>query len=309
MATQEQVTSWRVHRPLWMVVRILEKLPDAEVVQAFARIRSRQQRPSRTFLDHAVSDVKNAGQLRDALRGLEQLDPSQVFTPKGRAQVARVLMNAAHFEATLATVAVHRFDDDALRFMNALFLDGRDEAVDVLLAVVERAARAKNDDLDWIQGYRKRAAKTPAMTGLLDYIGTLLSKKNARNPEGQLRGLLHLEREQKLRPLALRLPALERDGGEVNFTFEPTRAAWLTISVWVPGSASRKSQRFYQDHRTSNGTLELKRVKVPAELPTWLAATARTLRVSWNWKKARWSGTSGKVRDHWTEWLRGAARP
>ncbi len=256
-------------------------------------------------VDAGLSDARLEKAWREALQGVLDLNVSYPLgSPKRRAKMAGLISNPVLLHATQAAVVVAEKAERPM--LELLVADGTDGSVDALMPFFARATAEKGRALDLLEGLRKHAAKTRALSAMFDEARALLTVRNAASPALALAATLGLGQLTSF-SFSARVGSTQLTGGHVpqiqgSVDFDSTSDEWF--SVWLASvdlHGVGRATRFGSKGPGRDG-LKLGRCEA-ADAPVWLAKAAKTLRITWDDSPSVSSSLRGSKRQQVLEWL------
>lgn len=253
------------------------------------------------FLRLAVpADAKPAALVKAwqrALAALLDLQLTYAWGSKQRRTKLRALAKDRQMLAAIQGTAAHR-DDVPLDMLAVLVADGSDASFDALVRHI-----AVPDRLDRLARLRTHAVHTPALDALFAEIDGALGARNAASGVLALGPLIGVGEVDTLWFQASissrehtehRIPRVQ-----ANVRVDSRHASPFRVYLTARGKTTQFTGTKLDD------PLELGRCE-PAELPGWLAQTAKRLRITWDVHYLR-SGLRGGKRDRVASWLMSGA--
>lgn len=297
----------------WFMANTCRKLPVPVIREAVARLPDKQG-PWATFLrilvDGDAGDEALAARWRYALEAVLSLGTSYAWGSKQRkAKIQSLAQDAEVLAAVQATAAASPVVP--LDMLAVLAFDGSEASVDALIPHVGRAADSRDTRLDRLEKLKVHARPTPAVTSMLESVTAMLAERNAASPALELPPLIGLGTLDVFWFSAW-FGSVELNRSNVpavqgSVTVDSREVTWF--NVWLsrvdPLPAQRSHSTSFSNEQVRRDDLELGTC-APAELPAWLARSAKTLGVSFD--PARFqprTNLRGGKRERLTAWLAG----
>jgi len=302
-------------RASWHTVRASHALPAGAIRAALDALAEAKHTPAfflRGAVDVTASDETMRQEWSAALGALLDMQTTYAWGSKQRKAKIAALANNPRFLSAIQTAAVgsRAVGLDALA---VLAHDGSDASMDALVLQVERATQSPSSWLEILERLKTHASDTPAMKAMFEQIERRVDAQRAESPAivlAQAIGLGPLKElwfdvwvgSQQLN--VHRVPRYQ-----LSCSVRSTAERWFHLSVselpddYREGTLRRTSS--FSSEKTIRDDLELG-VPVPAQLPQWLADTAKKLKLEWNWsERGPRTVLRGKKRERLSEWLRG----
>ncbi len=220
---------------------------------------------------------------------------------KTAAQLDALASDRAALDAARAAVVARGAHPD---FVRLLAHDGDDASIDALIPVIDRALKTGGKELDQL-GDLLRTSRGPRIASIRTELDAARAQRNSESP---VLALVRSFGEKRARAtLDFQIDSTQRRPGLTR-----KASAWIVLdSTRVPNVAATVSWNTYNHQLTrwEDGTLIRNAAKVGAprglaDLPRWLAASAKKLGITWDRRTLRITTTlRGKVSDTAVTWL------
>jgi hypothetical protein len=242
-----------------------------------------------------------------AIAALRDLDLTYAWGSKQRRSRFRAL---ATDPAILAAIqgAAAMGEDVPIDMLAVLVADGSDASIDALIPHLGPALDDRDTRLDYLRRLRTHAADTPRVRALL---GELDDTYEARNAVSQALALGPVIGIGPMKELWFDISFGSREHDSFNasivqlhISIDSRSARWFDVYMSVYGVTqfTRFGSNAPPVDRHGVGSCE------PADLPAWLAATAKHLRVTWGDRYIT-SNLRGAKRSRILSWLDGEPGP
>ena len=277
------------------------KLTAAYVPVALVELaRAAKTNPDATLLVHYVGG--DGARLQAAASWLREADR---VNAKNRARLPALVHDTDGVAAACATVARHGLAANTL--LAFLAHAGGDAAIDAVVEVFERAVSARDEALDDFAEYFVPFARGPRMTALAAEITAALAARGGQSP------LLALAAKQWGAPRLTKLRLeVSIDSRQVYKGLSRKAGAWIVLDshalpnakAFLTWSKLNFDATVWADGRLKKDELNIGKPRDVDDLPRWLAAAAKKLKIHWDPTTLRVTSTlRGKQRAAAVAWL------
>lgn len=297
----------------WRLSRHHQKL-RAELIRAvllrFEQGQSMQSVFLRASVDTSLDDAELQQAWAAGLVALLDMQTTYAWGSKQRkAKIARLAQQPKMVAALqAAAVGAKAVGLDALAVLAA---EGSEASMDALLPHVERASNSPGGYLEVLTRLKVHAKHTPTLEAMFAKIDGTLSEKKAASKAIALARQIGLG-ELKDFWFDQWFSSTERTQNRVphyqgTIRVQSTEQGWFSVSLSeLPMSGFSAGYRgsYFTSELTRSDELSLGAPK-PEELPQWLAAAAKKLKVEWDFGRGPRTLLRGKKRSLLAAWLRG----
>ena len=268
--------------------------------------------PAHLFLRLAVpGDLDDAALVaawQRALGALLDLDTTYAWGSKQRRAKIAGLARDPHLLAAIQGTVAHS-EDVQLDMLAVLVADGSAASYDALVTHIGDACASRDHRVDLLAQLRTHATRTPALDALFTELDEALDDRNAASPALALGPVIGIGKVSTLF-FGVRIGSQRKNSNNVpwvqgSIDVDSRTASWFRVWVsTVEPDARGKSTSFGGTGGDMRDELKLGRCQ-PAELPHWLAATARKLKIDWDEHHVWNSNLRGAKRKRILQWLGG----
>jgi hypothetical protein len=280
----------------WNPVGACRKLPDEHV--PFAR-----ELLAKVTSPHAMFLRSYDGDLRTACEWLREL--GMIDAKRNRGRLPELCSDRRALDAARATVVAHGAATE--RMLAALAHDGQAGSLDAMVDLVGHVLAVRDDSLDTLAAWFVPFARGSRMTALAAEFTEAI---DTRGSESAILAI-----GQRFDPRAKRLAIdVQIDARQVRVGLTRKASAWVVLTSHALPSAAATVTWNTMNHRSTRwedgakirDENALGMPRSVEDIPRWLSASARKLRVTWDLETLRVTSTlRGKSREAAVAWLIG----
>lgn len=280
------------------ITAVIRRLPD-EFVELANRVIAKVKTAEATFVRSYDGDLRDAGDWLSQVRMIDR-------KPRHRPRLAHLCRDDLALAAARTTVVAHGLEIEQL--VAILAHDGSRDSVDALVDVVHAAITERDERLDVLAEWFAPFARGKHMTALAGELAESVDERGARSPLlalaerfGDARGKLALDVSVKSRQVMIGLTR------KASFWVVLSSHALPNAAVSVTWNTMNHKSTRWEDGRTKRDENRLGAPRSVDDIPRYLAACAKKLKITWDWSSALVaSSLRGKARTAALGWLAGS---
>ncbi|MFT3709907.1 MAG: hypothetical protein QM817_19935 [Archangium sp.] len=297
----------------WGFGRACQRLPPHVIRRVVELLPAESQSAQRIFLREAMrGDQKNDAALVNAwvLALQSLLDLSLTYAWGSKQRKAKLKALAGHPQIVSAIqAAVVGSDGGTIDMLAVLAIDASDASIDALLPVF-----SKGDPYSRLEMLKVHATMNAAMTAMLEMVTKRrTSKEEASGAAAFVSKVLALDEPLKTVKCTVWLSSeqLNRSGVPLyqgTLVIDSKWDSWWSVAITQVTGAFEMKRTGFGASEDVDDELGLGHCTIH-DLPKWLAAAAKKLKVKWNTDAVARGSLRGKKRDELTAWVFSGVKP
>ena len=276
-----------------VIAKACRRLPDEYVPIAW-RVIAKQKSPDATFL-RSYADLRAGSAWLIQAAMVDR-------TPRNRKRLEPLCADVTGLAAAQATVVAHGLE--AKQLIAVLAHDGSDTSIDALVETLHHALTARDQSLDALAEWLTPFARGPRIESVVGELAQALAARGAGSPLLALAARFGHGGDRLVFQLAIDARKVRQGRTRVATGFVDLSSHTMpNARASITWTLTKYRRTRWEDGRVTEDELELGGPRDVDDIPRWLAASAKKLKIQWNPKTIRVSGLRQKARAAAIAWV------